>query len=373
MAAQSQTIPFIDNDWNKARAEAKQQNKYLFVDAYTDWCYWCKVMDKNTFPDKDVIAFMNEKFIPLKLEMEHKYGVNVARKYRVSGFPSFLIFSADGKLIRQLAGYIEPVAFLDILKQTLNTKEYPGYAGISTNVDLAFPDFYKKSFTDNGKRDKTDSATVNNYLANQKDFFSEVNYSVMVRFASLLNEKNQSLLFENKKKYVELFGKGDIDNAVYSVGNSLLDKSIKNKSESDLITALKFIEKHQTENAEDTRDLFRLSYYKGTENWRAMANEVDVFIAKNGHKSDYLNDWSWTVYEKCDDEVVIKKAIEWMGKVIDEKPEYATMDTYAALLFKGKQTQQAKIYAQKAIDIGKAAGEKTDETEKLLKEIEAVK
>lgn len=373
LSSQAQKIEFIDNNWEKARDEAKQQKKYLFVDAYTDWCYWCKVMDKETFPDKEVIKFMGENFVSLKLEMEHNYGVNVARKYRVSSFPTFLILSPDGKLVRRLSGYLEVAPFLAELKSALNIEMYTGYKGISETVDLQFPDFYTKSFTNNGKREKTDSATVNNFLSEQKDLFSEINYSVLVRFASLLSETNRTFLFENRKKFEELFGKGEIDNAIYAVQNRLLEKAIKNKSEEDLKSALIFIEKNQTENIESIKDLTRLNYYKGIGDWNSMANEVDVFIAKNGYQSNYLNDWSWTVYEKCDDMAVIKKAVSWMKPVITEKAEYATTDTYAALLYKAGEIEQAKIFAQKAVELGKAAGEKTEETEKLLKKIEAKK
>ena len=41
--------------WADALKMAKEQNKHIFVDAYTEWCYWCKVMDKKTFTDAKVI------------------------------------------------------------------------------------------------------------------------------------------------------------------------------------------------------------------------------------------------------------------------------------------------------------------------------
>ena len=104
-----------------------------------------------------------------------------------------------------------------------------------------------------------------------------------------------------------------------------------------------------------------------------MARQIDLFIASKSYKGGYLNDWSWTIYEKCDDVVIIKKAAGWMKLVIEKKPEYPTMDTYAALLYKSGQYVEAKIYAEKAVALGKANGDKTEETEKLLRKIEAAK
>jgi len=60
--------------YNKAKAE----NKILLVDAYTDWCGWCKVMDRETYTNADVIAALNQDFVCVKfnpeVEMTHSFG-----------------------------------------------------------------------------------------------------------------------------------------------------------------------------------------------------------------------------------------------------------------------------------------------------------
>lgn len=372
--AKAETIPFIDNDWSKARAEAATTGKYIFADAYTEWCYWCKVMDKETFPDKEVAAFMTANFVPLKLEMEHNYGISVAMKYHVSGFPSFLILTSDGKLVRKLTGYIEAKAFLRELKNTLDPKQYPPLNGMSATIEIEFPEFYKKSFTGYAEKRVSPEATeVNEFIGKQKDLFSEINYAVLVRFAGLLNETNRNAFLDNRIRYEALYGKGEIDNAIDAITSKLLDNTVKNKSEADLQTTLAFLEKYSSDTTGFIKNFYRLSYYKGIGDWRSMARQVDLFIAKKGYEGGYLNDWSWTVYEKCDDAAIIKKAASWMKPVIEKKPEYPTMDTYAALLYKSGQYADAKVYAEKAIALGKANGDKTDETEKLLKKIEAAK
>ena len=372
-AAGAETIKFIDNDWNKARTEAAGTGKYLFVDAYTDWCYWCKVMDKETFPDKEVTAFVSANFVSLKLEMEHKYGVNVAMKYGVSAFPSFLIFTPDGKLVRRITGYAEPVAFLEELKKTLNKNDYPPLPGISTSVEVDFPEFYKKTFAAYDKKVTAEAAEVNGFLAKQQDLFSEISYRVLLRFASALNDTNRNFLLENRAKYETLFGKSEIDDAVMSMANKMLANAIKDKSETALRNLLGFIQKHYLGYNANIKSNFVINYCKGVEDWKNMAIQVDKFIERNGYEGGSLNDWSWTVYEKCDDAEVIKKAVGWMKPVIEKQPEYAPMDTYAALLYKAGNYTEAKTFAQKAIELGKAAGDKTEETEALLKKIEAAK
>jgi thiol:disulfide interchange protein len=39
-------VAFVPTNFSENLQSAKAEGKYLFVDAYTDWCGWCKVMDR---------------------------------------------------------------------------------------------------------------------------------------------------------------------------------------------------------------------------------------------------------------------------------------------------------------------------------------
>lgn len=50
----------------------KEEPRKFMIDVYTDWCGWCKVMDKNTF-NHDIIAdYLNEKYYAVKLDAEQR-------------------------------------------------------------------------------------------------------------------------------------------------------------------------------------------------------------------------------------------------------------------------------------------------------------
>ena len=56
--------------FEEAVEKSKTEKRKIFIDVYTDWCGWCKVMDKNTFTDPEVAKVLNEKFYPVKFDAE---------------------------------------------------------------------------------------------------------------------------------------------------------------------------------------------------------------------------------------------------------------------------------------------------------------
>lgn len=58
--------------WDEAVQASGNQKKKIIIDVYTEWCGWCKVMDKQTFSDPDIAAYINEHFYAVKLDAEQK-------------------------------------------------------------------------------------------------------------------------------------------------------------------------------------------------------------------------------------------------------------------------------------------------------------
>jgi thioredoxin-related protein len=104
---------------------SKADKRPIFIDVYTDWCGWCKVMDKNTFSDPEVAQLLNEKFHPVKFNGEQKEDIvfdGNTFKFVASGrsgyhqlaaallnnklsYPTVVFLDEEFRIIQPLAGY----------------------------------------------------------------------------------------------------------------------------------------------------------------------------------------------------------------------------------------------------------------------------
>lgn len=118
-------------DWNTGYPMAKKANKIILVDAYTNWCGWCKKMDRDTYTDPKIIGALNRDFVIIKFNpeiAEIQYdldGVKISGRElfaqltqgKSTGFPTTYFIQPNKKQIQIAAGYLGPEDFLKVLDQ----------------------------------------------------------------------------------------------------------------------------------------------------------------------------------------------------------------------------------------------------------------
>ncbi len=372
VAAASELIHFRDTttSWDDVKSIAAKEQKLIIIDAYTDWCSWCKVMDRETFTDPVVINFMNDKFIPVRYEMETGFGAKMSAKYRVNGFPTYLIFTPDGKLVYRILGYMKSKDFLEKLAEALDPSKQDHLAGISASLDPGFPEFYKQSFLKKEVRQRPDSSTVVSFLEGKKDLSGEVAWSVMFRFSSMLTAPYKEFIFKNYDKLKGLYGANDLESTAGSFIASDLNDAIKASSEPMLENVMASSEKYISEPAAEMRFNYKLRFYRGTQRWNAFADLIDSAMRSNDKPDpNVINSYSWTIYEKCADKGIVARATAWMSDAVAQSPSYMLLDTYAALLYKSGDLKKAKQFAETAIEAGKKEKQDFKETQELLDKI----
>jgi peroxiredoxin len=114
MSAQNQKgINFQKIDLEAAKKIAQKENKLIFIDVFTTWCGPCKLMQKNVFPDEKLGKMFNKNFVSLAIDAE-KEGVDLAKKFKISNFPSYLFLDKNGELVQYDFGYYNVEQFSTI-------------------------------------------------------------------------------------------------------------------------------------------------------------------------------------------------------------------------------------------------------------------
>jgi thioredoxin 1 len=115
-------INFIEDAWSDALKQAAEQNKYIFVDAYASWCGPCKMLRNTTFKDSKVVAFFNQNFVNVSIDMEKGVGPQLSTTWQIQAYPTLIILNSKGKPVYGTVGYIDAKELLKFAEQGLAKK-----------------------------------------------------------------------------------------------------------------------------------------------------------------------------------------------------------------------------------------------------------
>ncbi|WP_421920207.1 thioredoxin family protein [Marinifilum sp.] len=113
-SAMSQGIEFKNGYWEEIKEIAKNENKLIFIDFYTDWCGPCKKMNKEVFPLDTVGKFYNKHFICYKVDAEKGEGPKLAKLYGVASFPTYIYSDFTSKLLHRKSAYMKAEQFIKL-------------------------------------------------------------------------------------------------------------------------------------------------------------------------------------------------------------------------------------------------------------------
>ena len=111
----------------EAEVLSEKEPRKILMDVYTDWCGWCKKMDKTTFSDEKVAEYVNKNFYAVKLKADSKDKVTfkgkeyskgeLAQAFRVTGYPTIVFFDQSFSKFQPVSGYRGAEDFLALLEQ----------------------------------------------------------------------------------------------------------------------------------------------------------------------------------------------------------------------------------------------------------------
>jgi len=405
MLSFSQGIEFEHGTWKEVLEKAQLSNKPIFIDFYSEYCGPCKKMSVHIFPLAEVGRVYNANFVCYQVNGDKGEGIKIAKKYGVISFPTFLFINSDGTLFSRYLGTMEADRFIGIsviAKAEMNDpkplvvweKEY-----VAKKNDPAFLLDY---MTKRSNLDMSNTSLLNEYLKliPEKARTSAVVTEWYKKEGHFL--KVNSLAYANLQKNKEYF-EGKLHGMV---GSYLIDGIINSLREAgstknqQLFTNAMLAYDQSPEYASlKSKDELYLEYFKRTKetdkylnhaknvcNNQLMTMSLESIENKDRiHKqiseqriisglnsqldsthlavlndsiahsekyriSEALNNISMEVLNNVTDMTELRNALCWSKRSVEICPRNPNLlDTYAKLLYKLGQKEEAIIKVEEAI------------------------
>ncbi len=369
-----QGIQFYPGTFEQAIAQARQDNKPVFLDAYTTWCVPCQRMDRQVFTDPEVGRFYNDNYISVKMDMDKPEAKKIIQAYGVKYFPTFLYFDTNGEALHKISGECDAFTLkqhgeeaMDAQKQyfTLMKAHESGNASTEQLHNLA------RSMINSGHFQYEDMTAISNaYLATQSDLTSPKNMDYIMLTAYEQESTAFQSMVKNKDLYLDIYGDNRFIEKLRNVTQYSINVAAALKDEAMMNDILKFNRDNIPTFAGFINSRLKASYYEQTEEWDKYAPAAGAFLETYGKRDpDIINQIAWNFYEKVDDADQLTKALNWIERAIGMKEDYFFLDTKAALLFKLGEKEKALKVCAESIKIAEKWGDEPKLTMELMRKM----
>jgi len=217
-------------EWKSVLISAKEENKLIFADAYTDWCGWCKELDEKVYTDADLADYFNENFINVKFDAESDFGSILAERMLISAFPTLLFLTPEGNNFEKIEGFVQIEELQAYADQSLaNWQIWPGLAEKEKSGTLNQED-YLSLIAIKEKMAPIEAADLaSEYIANlsDEDYQEIENLWLLSRYENTLDGAPYLFISNNKEDIIKWHGDSEYYNYVSSVYNDNLNLAIK--------------------------------------------------------------------------------------------------------------------------------------------------
>ncbi|ATN05996.1 thiol:disulfide interchange protein [Chryseobacterium indologenes] len=369
----AQGIKFEDGNFASILAKAKKENKLIFVDAYASWCGPCKLMVKNIFPLKNVGDYYNSHFINAKIDMEKGEGIDLAKKYNVKAFPTYLFIDGNGEAVHRTLGYVEEKDFIQFAKDA----EDPGKR--LTALKQKFengekdPEFLKNLAMLTIYNDTDFAGKVLNRYFQQKASLDQDDVQLLLA-ATQSTESPVYKIFQDKKADItkifpeDQYKKIDKNIQLNTIAKKAYNADTKTWDDTYFLRETqKFLSKEEADKVLKRMKANRALKNKDIPTYEKLVLELYKDISATS--SEELNSLAWNFFENVDNKASLDKAVAWAQESVKKNQNYANTDTLANLYNKIGDKKNAKLWAEKSIELAKSTGQDSSDTEKLLKSL----
>jgi thiol-disulfide isomerase/thioredoxin len=214
----AQGIEFNHGNWNEIKAQARKENKLIFLDFYTVWCAPCKKMAMEVFPLPEAGAFFNKHFINVKVDAEKGEGIDLAKIYRPGGYPTLVFTDADGKQLYRTSGAENAQELIKHGKVALNPQEdYERLKEKYARNELGKEELYRYMII---VKAKGKEAELNGIFDSYFGLFNQASkeaFEMMEEYVNSSDSKSFKYLQAHRKDFDHLAGKKQVDSFMKKV------------------------------------------------------------------------------------------------------------------------------------------------------------
>lgn len=363
-------IQFNTGSFEELKAEAAKSNKLIFMDAYASWCGPCKWMAAKVFTEEKVGTFYNTNFVNAKVDMEKGEGIELAKMFQVTAFPTLLYIDAKGNVVHRGLGARDVDEFIALGNIALDPNKRLGgqlekYQAGNRQKDFLFG--YIKAIM--GANMPFDQPMEELYKQlNETEIVAENSWEILQEGLA----KSEGFIWETFIQYKDQLIKKYGEAAVIAKAEEVLTgdafRIYRNNGNIDAFKAT--IKKAGIADPEKVLGAARLELAWRKKEYANYGYEVVNYFKKFPNQpANWLNQHAWNFYEQIEDKAQLQEALKMAKKAVELDPSYAVMDTYAAVLYKSGNSKEALVWADKAIAKGKASDQDVSGTEELKQKI----
>lgn len=370
-AIQFQELPFKD-----LVSKAKKENKIIFIDAFTSWCGPCKMMEKNIFTKKSVGDYYNANFINARFDMEKGEGRDIAAKYGVRSYPTYLFLNGDGEVVSQNYGYMEESMFVAMAQNINSPNNKKGSLKELFEKGEKDPEFLINIMKLNSSSDFDFAKRASErYFENKEkaSAFTKDDVSLLLYFLKSSEDKNYKIFAERKAEIIKFLPEEtyrEFDNQI-KLGK-IVEQSIDNQNKRInedyfMKTAEPLVGK---QDAEVKLNQVKLSYYEQNANFPEYEKAALAYYKNSeAFEPNELLKAAWIFSEHITNPASLKKAAEWAEKSVMRGETSENTYILAKLYLLTGNKEQAQTYAEMSKNMASQAKKDSTLADTLLQQI----
>lgn len=375
--------------WSQIKAKAKKENKYIFLDGFTTWCVPCKVMAAEIFPQPEVAAYFNSRFINVAVQFDrtnkdnqqvrnwYKDAKLIFSNYKIDSYPTYLFFDPNGRLVNTVKGSSASAGeFIAKAKEAFNPLTQ--YNSLKNQYEKGNrePAFLLALIhvAQQANENRFFPVVTNTYLATQKELLKEENIKLLAISTTKSTDPGFKILQRYGDRVDSIVGKGQSSSVIRTIAfdETVLPLLRAGGTKTDYGNGMVMYSGEVNKSVNWTEIKARLDqsypqfsqeiiltakpvYYQWLNDWPAYSEAVSSYVSQYGDKVDkkLLNTFAWAVFGNCTDQKCLEQAAVWSKQLLSgaDASSLAYQYIHAGLLYKSGRKNEGIAVIENAVKL----------------------